>query len=185
MGKEQHPKFTNHGAENFAKSETAWRQAANKGDGEAAFHLGLLLEDQHKIEEAEAAYQQAIDSRHDKAAPYAAYNLGILLERRDIERAKAAYQLAIDSRHPEVSPMAMLNRGLLLMRQNDMKGAKAAYQWVIDSGHTETAPPAEVNLGYLLNKEGDIEGAKAAYPGSVNYCWGEALENKRSKALRG
>ena len=72
-----------YGTGKLVTAETAWRQAADKGNSEvaprAAFNLGVLREGQGDVEGAKAAYQQAIDSRHAEAAPNAAVNLERLL----------------------------------------------------------------------------------------------------------
>ncbi len=62
-------------------AEDAWAKAANSGDpdvasgSEAAFNLGVLLEEQGENARAEEAYQLAIASGHAEAAPAAAQAL--------------------------------------------------------------------------------------------------------------
>jgi tetratricopeptide (TPR) repeat protein len=78
---------------------------------QAAFNLGLLLEEEGDRDGAGAAYQLAIDSGHHDLAPRAGVNLGRLLkEEGDWYGAKAAYQLGIDSGHHDAAPVA---KGLL------------------------------------------------------------------------
>src|SRR5260370_5728918 len=62
---------------------------------------------QAKLEEAKATYQEAIDSSHADIAPLAAFNLGLLLRKQgDLARAKAAYQQAGNAGRPFVRPPA-------------------------------------------------------------------------------
>jgi tetratricopeptide (TPR) repeat protein len=76
--------------------------------GQTAYQAG-------KLDTAETAWRQAIDSGHAEAAPRAAVYLGLLLaEQGDIVGAKAAYQQAIDSGHAEAAPAAAANLGRLL-----------------------------------------------------------------------
>jgi tetratricopeptide (TPR) repeat protein len=118
----------------------------------------------HKPEVALQAWRKAASSGNPDAAPQAALNLGILLQRLgDAEGARAAYQLAIDSGHADTAPMAAVNLGFVLQEQGSLDGARAAYQLAIDSGHADTAPMAAFNLGALLTELGDTEAARTAY----------------------
>jgi tetratricopeptide (TPR) repeat protein len=125
----------------------------------------------HEPQIAEEAWRKAIDSRDPKAAPLAAFNLGISLrERGDVEGARTALQRAADSGHVDAAPMAALNLGVLLLREKgDVEGARIAYQQAIDSGHSEYAPEALINFGTLLLREkGDVEGARVAYQRAID-----------------
>jgi tetratricopeptide (TPR) repeat protein len=154
-----------HARKIFAAVAADHSEAAPK----AAYHLGLLQQEQGELEGARASYQQAIDSSDAEWAPVAAVNLGILLVKRgDLEGAKAAYQRAMDSGHPEWSIIAALDLWGPVGEQEDFEGARAFYQQIIDSGNPDWAPLAAYNLGILLGKQGDLEGAKAAYQRAID-----------------
>jgi tetratricopeptide (TPR) repeat protein len=134
----------------------------------AALSLAVLLKEQGNLEEAKAAFQQAIDSGHAKAAPTAAVELGVLLkEQGNLEEAKAAFQGAIDSGDADAAPKALGGLGLLLEEQGDLEEAKMAYQQAIDTGDADEAPRAAFNLGLLLEEQGDLEEAKMAYQQAI------------------
>jgi len=160
----------------FNRTETAiqaWRTAASSRQGDAAltaaYNLGVLLAEQGIVDGAKAAYQQAIDSRHEIWAPAAWDRMGDLLsEQGDIDAAKAAYQEAADSGHKSWAPAAWTHMGDLLSKQGDIDAAKAAYHQVIDSGEAYWAPSAAVELGNLLRRQGDAAGAKAVYQQAID-----------------
>ncbi len=117
----------------------------------------------------------AIAAEHSEAAPWAAFNLGVLLQgQNDLEGAKAAYQQAIDSGHLNYAVMAAVGLGVLLWKQGDLERAKVAYQRAIDSGHPDWVATAALNLGRLLQEEGDLERAKAAYQRAIDSGQAEA-----------
>jgi hypothetical protein len=59
---------------------------------------------------ARAAYQLAIDSGHPTQAPWAAVNLGLMLEKQgDIEGVRAAFQRAVNFGEPEAVEIATAN----------------------------------------------------------------------------
>ena len=69
-----------------------------EGIPEAAFNLGILLNQSSDSAGARRAFQIAIDSGHSLQARRAAFALGQLLgEMGDTDGARAAYQLVIDS----------------------------------------------------------------------------------------
>jgi DNA polymerase III delta prime subunit len=143
--------------------QAAYRQASRHTDmtPESQRRRGGQPPEQGDVEEARAAYQQAIASGH---APKAVFSLGRLLERQgDVRGAKKAYQQAIASGHADYAPVAAFSLGNLLERQGHVEGAEASYRQAIASGHAEVAPEAAIILGELLEKQGDLEGAKTVY----------------------
>jgi len=75
-------------------AEQAWRRAADAGHHPAEYNLGLLLEEQGRLEEAERWYRRAADAGHHPAE----YNLGLLLqERGGLEEAERWYRRAADA----------------------------------------------------------------------------------------
>ncbi|MEU4540282.1 tetratricopeptide repeat protein, partial [Streptosporangium sp. NPDC023825] len=152
---------------------TAARKATTSPDPDhapqAAFNLGVLLDEQGDPQGAQEAYQLAINSDHPDHAPQAAFNLGFLLdEQGDPQGAQEAYQLAINSSHPDQAPKAAINLGNLLYEQGDPQGAQEAYQLAINSDHPDHAPQAAFNLGVLLKQQGDPQGAQEAYQLAIN-----------------
>jgi Flp pilus assembly protein TadD len=69
------------------------RQGLELGSNEAAYNLGVLLQQQGRAEEAEAAYRKALDLGFGGAA---ASNLGVLLgEQGRFKEAEAMYHKAL------------------------------------------------------------------------------------------
>jgi len=123
-----------------------------RNDPEAAFNIGVLLEEQGDKVGALAAYRRADEDGHGPAAS----NLGVLLEEQgEIAGAQAAYARA-DQRG---DANGAFNLGVLLDEQGDTAGALAAYRRADERGHG----PAACNLGVLLETHGDVDGAEAAY----------------------
>ena len=66
----------------------AYRRAEERGDGDAAFNLGVLLYEAGDLDGAETAWRRCVERRHARAAA----NLGYLLQRRgDLEGALLAH----------------------------------------------------------------------------------------------
>lgn len=159
----------NHGA-----AVAAYRRAAT-GDHPLApigsLHLGGALEQVEQPEQALAAYDAAVASRHPEAAPRAAFNLGWLHQaRRDHDAAARAYELAISSEHHDAAPQAAFNLGWLLEQQRRLREAEDTYRQALDSGHPDIAPMAAVSLGILLERmqrgrEADVLYRQAAQSG--------------------
>ena len=118
----------------------------------AAFNLGLLLEAQGGMVEAQAAYGRADKRGHGSAAS----NLGRLLEQQGgLAEAEAAYRRA-DERGDATGAF---NLGLLLEARGGMVEAQAAYGRADERGHGTAAS----NLGRLLEEQGGLAEAEAAY----------------------
>ncbi|MBF0296838.1 MAG: glycosyltransferase family protein [Magnetococcales bacterium] len=114
-----------------------------------AFNLGVVLQGQNRLVEAEAAYREAL--RLNPEHPETHYNHGYLLD--DLQRpveAEAAWREAIRLR-PEY-PEAWSNLGYLLRGQNRDAEAEAAWREAIRlrPGFTD----ARVNLGGWLLERG-------------------------------
>ena len=121
-------------------------------DINAAFDLGVLLEEQKDVAGAEAAYRRADERGHAAAAS----NLGVLLEAGgDRAGAEAAYRRADERGEAN----GAFNLGVLLEGSEDLTGAEAAYRRADERGHAAAAS----NLGVLLEGNGDRAGAEAAY----------------------
>jgi Flp pilus assembly protein TadD len=76
-------------------AEKAWAAGADYSSAACAHNLGILLQKQHRVIEAEKAYRKAIENDPKDAAAY--NNLGILMEeQRRPDEAKEAYRKAIE-----------------------------------------------------------------------------------------
>ena len=121
-------------------------------DINAAFDLGVLLEEKKDLAGAEAAYRRADERGHAAAAS----NLGVLLEGKgDRADAEAAYRRADERGEAN----GAFNLGVLLETTEDATGAEAAYRRADGRGHAAAAS----NLGVLLEGKGDRAEAEAAY----------------------
>ena len=117
-----------------------WAELIDVIPAQDTFAVGMAAYTNHEITAAVTAFRIATTCDDDQA-PWAAHNLGFLLqEQGDVEGARAAYQQAIDSGHADAAPGAWGNLGALLEEQGDVEGARAAYQQAIDSGHADQAP---------------------------------------------
>lgn len=136
----------------------------------ARAYLGLekivaLLVSQEDSAGARAVLESAINSGRPELLPYAAYQLGRLLNKSGTvpDGARAAYQRAIDSGHPEISPKAALEFGEILSERKDYTGARAALRSAASSGHPDYGPRAGYKLAKLHRKLQQLDEAKAAY----------------------
>jgi TPR repeat protein len=103
----------------MAGTEAANRRAAEPGDADGAFRLGVLLERQGELDDAMAAYRRA-DQRGDASA---AFRLGVLLEERgELAAARAAYGRASQRGDGELATVA---RAALLHLTGGFQHAKA------------------------------------------------------------
>jgi peptidoglycan hydrolase-like protein with peptidoglycan-binding domain len=122
----------------------------------SAFDLGLWLEAQGSLAEAQAAYGRADDRGHAGAAA----NLGRLLEEQGaLSEAEAAYRRA-DERGDGTGAFSL---GVLLEERGAVDEAEAAYRRAADRGHDAAA----TNLGVLLEEHGELDEAEAAYRRAV------------------
>jgi len=124
----------------------------------AHFNLGVLYEDQDKLEEAEAAWKKAIEVDPDHAAAH--YNLGVLYKDQDkLEEAEAEYLKAIEV-DPDLAD-AHHNLGVLYKDQDKLEEAEAAWKKAIEVDPDLAA--AHNNLGVLYKDQGKLEEAEAEY----------------------
>ncbi|WP_051870777.1 tetratricopeptide repeat protein [Streptomyces anulatus] len=165
-------------------AELFYRRAAEAGDTDGMFNLGILLADAGRREEAEAVYRRAAEAAHPDAMvnlgallaatgrrgeaesvyrqaaeaghPVALFNLGVLLaDAGRTDEAEAAYLQAAEAKHPR----AMFNLGNLLAKAGRRKEAEAVYRQAADAKH----PKAMNNLGVLLTEMGRFDEAEAVF----------------------
>ena len=136
----------------------ARRSASNRTYAEAYSNLGNALREQGSLDEAVAAYRQAIRIKPDLAAAYS--NLGAALkERGSLDEAVAACRQAICIK-PDFAE-AHSNLGNALMERGNLDEAVAAYGEAIriKPDYAE----AYSNLGNALKERGSLDEAVAAY----------------------
>ncbi|MFE1416011.1 serine/threonine-protein kinase [Streptomyces sp. NPDC058746] len=108
-------------AEASETDEQRHRRAAEAGDPDAMFGLGVLLEDADRFDEAETWYQRAADTGHADAMN----NLGALLQNTGrTAEAERWYRQASDAGHT----LAMNNLALLLKNAGRVAEAQSWYQ---------------------------------------------------------
>lgn len=174
-----------HSHHQFPESEPALRRQAAEGDPDAAFKLGLILDDRGDTHGAVEVWRGAAAAGHPKATLNLglalAYDLGCLDEGRDLFRT-AAFELG-DIRgffelafllwyaddysgaeealsHPSAiaHPRTWLHRGLLLADQGRDEEAANAFARAAELGVEE----GWTHLGWQLSRAGRLEDAKAA-----------------------
>ena len=132
--------------------ERELHEADAKGDADAQFKLGALLQQRGDLSGAIAALRRAEQGSH----PEASFNLGVLLAQTgDLEHAEAAFRRADERGHAA----AANSLGLLLKDRGDLEGAEAAFRRADERGDAAAAN----SLGLLLKDRGDLEGAEAAF----------------------
>ena len=118
----------------------------------------LALADQGKLDEAIAAYRQAIDIKPDYAEAHS--NLGIALaDQGKLDEAIAAYRRAIGIK-PDLAE-AHSNLGSALQDQGKLEEASAAYRRAI--GIKPDLAEAHSNLGSALQDQGKLADAVVSY----------------------
>jgi protein O-GlcNAc transferase len=128
--------------------------AADTNDPLACFHLGSRLASAGKLEEAIAAFRQAIRIKPDFAEAHG--NLGsLLLDVGRIDEAVAANREAI--RLMPGSEQAHYNLGVSLQRLGDLLGAIASYEKAI--ALNPRFAMAHNNLGIVLQQVGQLDKA--------------------------
>jgi tetratricopeptide (TPR) repeat protein len=130
----------------LSKSANAYRRADEEGDADAAFKLGVLLEELGDVAGAREAYRRADERGH----PAGASNLGVLLEEEgDLAGARAAYSRGGDRGDAN----GAFNLAVLLEEHGDVPGARRAYRSAIRSAHPEVARMARSALRKLETSE--------------------------------
>ena len=130
----------------WAGELTLWADAAAKGPQvpKAHLRLGDALAAAGRLQEAEAAYRQALALRPDH--PGVRNNLGsLLLSRGRLAEAEAEFR-AVLAADPRVTPAA-LNLGQLLLRRGDWQAARDIYARAAANGGT--AGEAERQLAQI------------------------------------
>jgi uncharacterized protein len=155
-------------------AERAWFTAADAGDHEAHYHLGVVFHDRGDLEEAERRYKRAADADHRLAE----YNLGVVFhDRGDLEEAERWWRRAAAAGHHG----AEYNLGSLFTERGDFEEAERWYKPGADVGDHS----AENGLGVLSRHRGDLEEAerwwrRAAAAGhhSANFNLGILFEER-------
>ncbi len=150
---------------NYPNSALRWWPAAVAGDSDAAFHLGLALQDGDP-EEAGRWYRRAAEAGHVDAA----VNLGVLLIEHDPD--EAAYWLRTAAEAGDAD--AAFNLGLFLHNQRPDEAVRW-YRQAIGLG----LDAAALNLGELLKDKDSVEAEHwyvvAADAGSVDAAFNLGL----------
>jgi TPR repeat protein len=133
---------------------------ASPTDINAAFNLGVLLEERKDLPAAEAAYRRADERGHAAASS----NLGVLLEGQgDRTGAEAAYRRADQRGETNGS----FNLGVLLEETDDLGGAEAAYRRAERSADVNVAQLARaarleliagIGVSGVAHNGGDVHG---------------------------
>ncbi len=120
-------------------------------------NLGVALQEQKKLAEAEAALRKAIELMPN-AETY--INLGnALLDQKKLAEAEAAYHKAIELKPDFAS--AYYSLGIVLRQQGKLAEAVAAYRKAIEL--KPDYAEAHCNLGIVLRQQGKLAEAVAAY----------------------
>jgi len=149
------------------------------GSVAATYHnnLGLVLETQGKLAEAEAEYRQALAS--DPQDRMAQTNLGgVLVKTGRLDEAGRILEAAA-AEHPDNTP-TRFNLGFYYQRRERFADAEKEYRAVLaqDPAHIT----AKVNLGHMLLRQGKRDEAAVVFrealarnPGDVNAHFGLGL----------
>ena len=144
----------------YADSEALWRDnVAKNPDAWMAYNnLGCTLEGEGKIDEAIAAYEQALQLKPDLGEAH--YNLGIVLVKVGrVPEAIEHYQLALRVK-PDYA-QAHYNLGIALARARRVPEAIAAYEQALRLD--PNIAQAHNNLGVLLGQVGRTDEAVGHY----------------------
>jgi tetratricopeptide (TPR) repeat protein len=151
------PGVSRHGGEaGLAHAERAFRRAAESHRpevaGPALLNLGLLLETQGQLAEAQAAYRGAGERNQAEGFARAAH---LLMQAGDTHAAHDAWARAEALGSVEAS----YSLGLIAAESHDVALAERYWRQAAELGHAESAHA----LGMLLREQGDFEGARAAW----------------------
>jgi Flp pilus assembly protein TadD len=126
-----------------------YRKAADTGDTEAMYSMGVVLAEQGRTKEAEDWFRKAAEGGESLAM----YSLGLLLERQGrTEEAERWFRAGAGAGDPD----AMFRLGVCLLGQGK---AEEAEQWY-RAGAGTGQPDAAQNLGVLLAQKGNFEEAE-------------------------
>jgi len=133
-------------------SEDDLRKAMESGDKEAAFRLGLLLEEKQHLAEAERVYRYAMKLGVTEAA----FNLGLLLKNGGRGReAIEAYRQALEMGDAE----ALFCLGAIFRKEGSLEEAAEVYHLGIQLGYGEAA----FSLGVMFAEQGRLAEAEEIY----------------------
>jgi Tfp pilus assembly protein PilF len=131
---------------------TTLRAAADSGDANAAYELGVVLVLRGEHAAALEAWNRAEELGHARASN----EIGLVLHRQgELAGAEAAYRRGAQRGHPR----AIYNLGVLLHERGDEDGAQAAWAEADRLGD----PLAATNVGSTLEATGALNAALAAY----------------------
>ena len=129
---------------NLPVAEHAFHKAADDGDSEAMFFLGVLLAGRGDSGAAETWYRRAAQAGDSDAM----VNLGVLLAGRgDSGAAETWYRRAAQAGDSD----AMVNLGVLLERRGELDEVETWWRRAADTGNS----PGMANLGVLLTSGGN------------------------------
>lgn len=134
-------------------AEENYRQAAALGSVEAAFQLGVILDDLGRYDEAADAYRKAVAAGDSEARLNLANLLVDALDRRD--EAEALYRESIASGDAR----AMFDFGTVLAREEEPVEARRFFEKALAHGD----PRGHRGLAWLHLANGDLNAASAAY----------------------
>ena len=153
----------NYAIELFSKIEKTFVES-NELYARAQFHLGNLMDDLKRYEEAEKAYRNVL--KEDRAESYAnaQFNLGILLkQQKRVLDAEKAYRNVLREDKVKTYASAQLNLGNLLDDLNRYEEAEDAYKNIFRDDNSEAYASAQLNLGRLLYSLNRYEEAEVAF----------------------
>ncbi|CAH1798791.1 unnamed protein product [Owenia fusiformis] len=158
----------------WSNEENLYKSGLHVNPAKAWGNLANILNGQGKLEEAEAAYHEALQHRGNMADVH--YNLGILLqEQKRYSEAVEAYKNAIDCR-PRLT-MAHLNLGIVYGILKLYQEAERTYRHCaqIDTKglkdprlHDNTKISALYNLGRLLADQNRVKEAISIYHSAIS-----------------
>jgi tetratricopeptide (TPR) repeat protein len=150
--------------------DEAWQAALDTDDLGQAFEVGVRAEAHDREADAMKGMTIARNATDADLSALAAYNLGVMFNRRkDADGAEAAFREADEKGLGD----GAANLGVLLEKQGDIEAAEAAYRRADERGHLDGA----FNLGVLLDDRGDEVEAEVAYRRADERGHGGAANN--------
>jgi TPR repeat protein len=133
---------------NLTQAERALRRAADAGNSDAASHLGTVLAEQGRTEEAKSWLMRAGERETD-----AAFSIGkVLAERGRTEEAERWYRRAAEAGHTG----AAFSIGEVLVERGRTEEAEPWLKRAAEAGHTGAA----FSIGEVLAEQGRTEEAE-------------------------
>ena len=151
---------------NLPVSEHAFRKAAEAGDSEAMFTLGVLLDDRGESGQAETWWRRAAEAGHSGAM----FNLGVLLDDRgESGEAETWFRRAAEAGDSG----AMNNLGVLLELRGKSGQAETWFRRAAEAGDSEPM----LSLGVLLEQRGKSDQAETWYRRAAEAGHSGAMNN--------